>query len=91
MHQSSVQFLLNLTKNKNLNMLTILKEKDLHNIVGVTLDVYSSRDLIKLHFHLQTLQNLISNSDKVALMLCQNNLVASLNQILFYLNENSTN
>ena len=52
MHQSSVQFLLNLTKNKNLNMLTILKEKDLHNIVGVTLDVYSSRDLIKLHFHL---------------------------------------
>jgi indole-3-glycerol phosphate synthase len=59
-----------LTSNKNLNVLAIFKEEDLHNIVGVTMDVVNSRDLVKLQFHLQTLKNMVNNSNKLALMLC---------------------
>jgi hypothetical protein len=76
MHKSAVDFVHAVAKSPTINMLSAFDEDDIKKLVEVTADIHSTNDALKLKIHLETLERMVNNEDKLALIMCQHGLVA---------------
>jgi hypothetical protein len=70
MHTSAVDFVNAVAKSPTINMLSAFDENDIKKLVDVTIDIHDTRDAVKLKIHLETLERMVNNDDKLALIMC---------------------
>jgi len=76
MHKSAVDFVHAVVKSPTINILSAFDEDDITKLVEVTADIFSTNDALKLKIHLETLESMVNNDDKLALIMCQHGLAA---------------
>lgn len=83
LHASAVNFVNAVTKSTSINLLLAFDENDIKKLVQVSLAIYGGFDALKLKTHLETLERMVNNDDKLALMMCQQGLVARIAEIMY--------
>ena len=83
MHKSAIKFVNSVTRSPAINMLAAFDEHDIQKLVEVSVDIFNTNDPVKLQTHLETLERMVNNDDKVAHIMCKKGLVTKITEILF--------
>ena len=67
MNDHAVNLVHNLTHSPKTNVFFILDESDIINLINASMPIYDSGDFLKLRQHLQSLEQMVLGSDKMAL------------------------
>jgi hypothetical protein len=70
MHKSAVDFVNAVARSPTINMLSAFDENDIKKLVDVTIDIQGTGDALKLKIHLETLERMVNDDDKLALIMC---------------------
>ena len=90
LHTSAVNFVNAVTKSTSINLLLAFDESDIKKLVQVSSAIYSGFDALKLRTHLETLERMVDNDDKLALMMCQQGLVSRIAEVMYRISSYST-